>query len=254
MSSGPPPPGPLAVFRAVGRGLAQLVYPASCWVCGTWLAEQHAPLICPGCRKALTHDPLPTCPRCSSSVGPHAVVADGCPACRGTGLAFDAALRMGPYDDRLREVILRMKSSRGEDLAEAVASLWAPIAAARLRSFAPDAVVPIPLHWTRRWRRGFNQSEVQADELARALGIPCRADVLRWARRVPEQKLQRSPTARRENVKGAFRIRRHVRLDGKTVVLVDDVMTTGATASEATRTLRTLRPAQVIVAVLAHGT
>jgi competence protein ComFC len=239
--------------RTFLRGLLQLVYPARCWVCGMPMTADVTPLVCAGCTHALTHDPHPTCPRCSSSVGPHAALANGCPACRGESFAFDQAFRMAPYEGLLRETVLRLKRSGGEDLAEVIGRLWAAHTAPRLRPLGIDVIVPIPMHWLRRWRRGFNQSEVLARCLADALGVPCRPGWLRTAKRVAEQKHQPSASARRANVRGAFAARAHANMRGKIVLLVDDVLTTGATANEAARALRPYRAAGIIVAVLAHG-
>ena len=152
----------------------------------------------------------------------------------------------------LRDVVLRMKTVTGEELSDVVAALWAKPIAARLEHGEIDVVVPVPLHWWRRWRRGFNQSEVLARGIARELGVPCRPDWLRCVRRTGEQK-RLPPTARRENVHNAFQAAAWAELADRTVLLVDDVMTTGATAHEAARALRRCRPAKIVVAVLAHG-
>src|SRR5207249_3333801 len=117
----------------------------------------------------LVTDPHPTCPRCSSSVGPFAVSDQGCVHCKAVSFPFERALRLGPYDGLLREVILRMKQPGGEGLAEAVADLWAENLAVRLRPLKPSLVLPVPLHWTRWFSRGFNQSEALARRLAKKL-------------------------------------------------------------------------------------
>jgi ComF family protein len=145
-----------------------------------------------------------------------------------------------------------MKNAAGEEFAEVVGTLWAKHAVARLRPGEIDVVIPVPLHWWRRWRRGFNQSEVLARCLASELRVPCSPNVLRWLRLTGEQK-GLSPTARRDNVHNALRCSAGALLAGKRVLLVDDVMTTGATAHEAARALRTCRPASIVLAVLAHG-
>ncbi len=160
---------------------------------------------------------------------------------------------MAPYEGLLRETILRIKSWTGEDIAEVFGGLWARRMAARLTLLQPDIVIPVPLHWTRRWRRGFNQSEVLARCLAKELAIACWPRALRRLRATPKQTEQPSGTARRDNVKHAFQTRAGVNLSGKTVLLVDDVLTTGATASEAARALRVSKPKAVYVVVLAHG-
>jgi ComF family protein len=142
-----------------------------------------------------------------------------------------------------------MKTRAGEDLAEAIAVLWAAAIVERLRDVPIEAVVPVPLHWTRRWQRGFNQSEVLARAVAHSLGVPGKPGLLRCVRRTGQQK-QLSPTARRDNMRDAFRA---PRVPYQSVLLIDDVMTTGATAHEAARALHKGGAKRIVVAVLAHG-
>ena len=230
-------------------GLLQLAYPPICWTCQT-LQPQLRQGVCPKCRERLTADPLPACPRCSSTVGPFAILEGGCGQCRSESFAFDQALRLGPYDPTWREVILRMK--HGWSLAEVVGRLWAQQLAPRLGPLRPQAVVAVPLHWRRRWQRGFNQSEVLAQALARELRARSAPYLLRRIRATAQQSAL-TPGQRRANVHGAFLARTDPSLAGQTIVLVDDVLTTGATAHEAARALRVLKPARIVVAVVAHG-
>ncbi len=237
--------------RTLRDGFLQLIYPNVCWVCEQ-LREQLNQGICPQCARELVHDPHPTCPRCASTVGPFVHLDSGCIHCKDEVFAFDGAVRVGPYDGVLRATILRMKTSAGADLTEVVGALWARHAHERLRELRPHAVLPVPLHWTRRWRRGFNQSELLARALACAVGVPCRCGVLRRIRRTPPQTRQ-TPAQRRTNVHGAFQTSAGLDLTGQTVLLVDDVLTTGATAHEAARALRRAGASKIVVAVLAHS-
>lgn len=238
--------------REILSGFTQLIYPNVCWTCST-LMPTPAQSVCADCMHRLTVDPFPTCPRCSSTVGPHLVLEEGCPECRHRSFAFDGAFRMAPYEGLLREVVLRIKHASGEDLAEVIGTLWANVMAQRLIPSSPDVVVPVPLHWTRRWRRGFNQSDILADCLAHQLGKPCWRRALYRVRRTPAQTSQPSGTARQENVKHAFAARSGYDIAGKAVILVDDVLTTGSTASEAARAIKALKPKSIHIAVLAHG-
>ena len=242
----------VAVGRSLLRGIGHLIYPPTCWTCGVVMPVEQGP-VCATCLPRLTKDPFATCPRCSSSVGPHLVLESGCVACMNESFAFDGAFRMAPYEGLLREVILRMKAWTGEELTEAIARLWATQMAARLAPVHADVLIPVPLHWTRRWRRGFNPSELLALALASELRIPCRTNVLWRSRRTPPQTAQPSATARKENVKHAFAVRGNADFADKTLLLVDDVLTTGATLSEAARALRALKPRAIYVAVLTHG-
>jgi ComF family protein len=237
--------------RELGQGLLALVYPGVCWACGNSLAPDTRHF-CAACRARLTSDPHPTCPRCSSSVGPHAILGGGCLTCRNDKFHFEGVRRLGPYEGLLRELILRMKQAAGEQLAEALGELWAENAGPQLRELGAEVIVPIPLHWRRRWQRGFNQSAVLAEALASHLRLPCQPRWLRRARQTPYQS-QQSAAARRQNLRDVFQVARQSSLTGRTVLLVDDVLTSGATASEAARALRAAGADRVLVAVLAHG-
>ncbi len=235
----------------VGRGLLHLVYPGHCLACGLPLEEDQASFCAP-CSAALFTDPVPCCPRCAATVGPFGVVDGQCSRCRDEGFAFEAALRLGPYDGLLRQIILRLKDQRGEGLAELLGERWAEQAGPSFRALRPDAVVPVPLHFWRRMARGYNQSLAVARGLSVRLGVPCRRWWLHRVRNTPPQTAQ-SAAGRKENVKGAFAVRSGAGLRGCRVLLVDDVMTTGATAGEAARVLRAAGAAAVAVAVLARA-
>jgi ComF family protein len=246
---------PLTVAGRAGRhlaqGMLQLVFPAVCGACGRSLLPEEAQF-CSACRSILATDLFPTCPRCAASVGPHAAVEDGCPQCRDTHFHFERAIRLGPYEGLLRELVLRLKHPMGETLAELLGELWAENAQSRLREIGANVVIPVPLHWWRRFRRGYNQSEALAYRLAARMQLPCRPGWLRRIRHTPQQTSQ-APSERKENVRGAFRARSRARLRGKVILLVDDVLTTGSTCNEAARALHAAGAARVIVAVLARS-
>jgi ComF family protein len=238
--------------KVLTRGFLQLLYPNQCWACGQLLSEDCGGFCAP-CHKAITTDPLPSCPRCAGTVGPFVELPDGCVNCRNESFAFDRVVRLAPYDGLLRETILRLKYWNAEGLAERLGHLWAEQRQHVLRDLHVDAVVPVPLHWKRHIRRGYNQSHALARMLAGALHVPCRPRWLRRIRATPAQQAQTSPTARRENMRNAFAASRGLDLTGKRVLLVDDVMTTGSTAHEAARALRTAKPSHIFVAVLARA-
>jgi ComF family protein len=243
-------------IRTLGKelfhGLLGLLYPAMCQICEQPLAADQVDF-CTACRAALTTDPYPACPRCGGTVGPYAFVEGGCASCRPHSFHFEGVIRLGPYDGLLRDSILRLKQPAGEGLAEALGLLWAHHVQQRLSAVGADAVVPVPLHWKRRLARGYNQSEALARALAGRLALPCRPGWLRRERNIPHQ-VKQTATARRENPRGAFFARPRPELKGKTILLVDDVLTTGSTASDAARALRAAGAARVVVAVLAHST
>jgi ComF family protein len=155
------------------------------------------------------------------------------------------------YDGLLRQAILRLKHYTGESMAYRLGELFGNLHSEELMRHTPRAVLPIPLHWRRKMWRGYNQSATIANGLARVLGIPMLNNVLRRIRATPSQQ-GLSPTARRGNMQGAFLARTNSTVVNQTVVLVDDVLTTGTTASAAAKALQKAGAAQVLVAVLAH--
>ena len=181
-------------------------------------------------------------------LNPFPLDAEGrCALCRAGLRGFDAAYCFGSYDGLLREWIHLYKYGRIQTLARPLGRLLAD-AVPREEEF--DAIVPVPLHWLRQWRRGFNQSEVLARGLSRNLGIP----VISALRRTRSTQVQAglSNTARRRNVSQAFRARRGISLAGKRVLLVDDVMTTGSTAAACARALKRAGAARVTLATVAR--
>lgn len=235
-------------------GARHLVYPGCCLLCGQPLPTDQAHF-CPLCRQELFADKESTCPRCAGSVGPFAVFDGRCHACRKESFAFEQVLRLGRYEGLLREVILRLKNQTGEGLAELLGECWAYEAASRFAALQFEAIVPVPLHWRRRWQRGYNQSAALCRGLAATLGVPYQPSWLRRARHTPRQTSRPTSAERKANVRGAFRARPETLLRGRAILLVDDVMTTGATAGEASRALRAGGASRVVVAVLAraHG-
>ena len=236
------------------RGIAQLLFPNSCLLCESPEPET-APFrhgFCSSCRELVTADPFPACPHCAATVGPHSDMTSGCVACRDRSFAFESAVRMGPYTGQLQDAILRMKHSAGEAVAEMLSRTFTDESVAELHSRGIEVVVPVPLHWRRSWIRGFNQAATIAEELASGLRVEWQPGALRRVKSTP-QHAQPSASARWENIRGAFAAAPRARVAGRTVLLVDDVMTTGATMAEAARVLKAAGAKRIHVAVLARA-
>jgi ComF family protein len=233
------------------HGLRHLLLPGCCWGCNG-LLEPQRDAFCANCELRVTHDPHPTCPRCSKTVGPFSASDDGCMNCRHESFAFEKSIRLGPYADLLRDLILRCKQPDGDGLAGAMGSLFAQARIEKLRALQADVVTAVPLHWWRQLRRGFNQSSVLADAIARSLKVRYES---RWLVRVraTERQATLAHSERRGNVSGAFRARPRPEWKGRSVLLVDDVMTTGSTAHFAAMALREAGAGRIVIAVLGHG-
>jgi len=235
------------IMRLVGGGVLDLLYPPACVLCEGDGADPH---FCPTCRDALIGEASPRCPRCAAKVGPFAFLDNGCTHCSKEEFFFDNVLCLGPYAGALREAILKMKQPHGELLAECLGAFWAKAREKELRAVAADLIVPVPLHWRRRLSRRYNQSEALAQRLGQDIGVACTSACLRRTRATPFQ-TQQTPAQRRENLRKVFQ--GYGSQSGKTILLIDDVLTTGSTASEAARALKKQGARRVVVAVLARS-
>jgi ComF family protein len=160
---------------------------------------------------------------------------------------FDAAYSYGSYEGALRKLIHLLKYEGMRPLARPFGDL---LARALPREQRFDLIVPMPLHWRRRWQRGFNQAELLAREIAKRWNLPVR----NAARRTRATSAQAGLThaKRRANVSGAFAVKRGTRLDGMRVLLVDDVLTTGASAAACARALKRAGARHVALLTLAR--
>jgi ComF family protein len=151
----------------------------------------------------------------------------------------------------MRDLCLRLKHERNAWLAPWLSDLLAEARHAELGQLPHDAwIVPVPLHWWRRLRRGYNQADALAYGLARRLELRVHQPLKRI--RATDRLAQMGVTERIEALRGAFRARRDPGLRGKTVLLIDDILTTGATSGAAARALKQVGAKRVVVAVLAR--
>jgi ComF family protein len=160
--------------------------------------------------------------------------------CRLGANGFDAAYSFGLYETELRKLIHLFKYGRVRTLAKPLGRMLSSVLP---RDERFDVIVPMPMHWLRHWQRGFNQAELLAKDLSRRTHLPVR----NAAQRVHHKAAQAGLTnaKRRLNVAGAFRVKNPAALHGKRVLLIDDVMTTGATASACARVLKRAGAAHV---------
>lgn len=201
--------------------LLDLFFPPKCVFCGRLLREEEKD-ICRNCRDSLPERDWNRPVRYTS----------GCtaPLC---------------YTGVVRDAVLRFKfGSRSY-----YAAVFGPMIASKLRDCPAELVTWVPVNWGRRLGRGYDQAQLLAEETAKALNLPC-VRTLRKHRR-PKQSRMRDAAARRANISGAFWVPDPELVQGKTILLIDDICTTGATLSEAAMTLRTAGAAEVCGAVLA---
>jgi ComF family protein len=213
-----------------------LLFPARCQVCG----ELGDDLICKTCREGFEFIARPFCVYCGVPLEPGGERPSQCGQCR-QGREFTGARAVGLHVGSLREAILRYKFDGRRRLAGPLAELLAEVYEAEREGGLPlsvaRALVPVPLYPARRAWRGFDQAELLCRHLSEMTGLDSWPDVLARVRDTRPQ-VELSGRERRENVQGAFEARKTYRLEDKSLILVDDVFTTGATLSECARVLR----------------
>lgn len=248
---------PLLFVRSVLRAAWEFCYPAHCALCQKPIppftdenADQSG--FCQPCRAELWPHSERSCQQCGAPVGPHLEHQPNCQYCWRDRFAFETVIRLGVYSSTLQSACLRIKKPDGGFLARSCTRLLWQFASERLQACQADVIIPIPRDWRRRISRPHNPAETIAQELSRCLNVPVGRHILRKIRKTAIQS-SLVPSERRRNLVKAFDVKPDTRWQGRTVLLVDDILTTGTTAHEASRILKQAGVSRVIVAVLARG-
>lgn len=245
---------PLTTVRHIAHELLELVCPPDCAVCDHAISD-NKDVLCTQCwgllRENLQDRP---CPTCGHNVGPYSLIDGRCHRCQGRRAAVSSVVRVGNYDGILRALILMFKFAGRSHLDEFLGGMLADALLGAEYICQPDLLVPIPLHWRRRWKRKYNQAELLAQALANRLkyhdrAIPVDCNLLRVRYTEPQTSL--APSHRLTNLAGAFAVRPDCGYQGKHICLIDDVTTTGTTLRVAARTILNAGAARVSAAVLA---
>jgi ComF family protein len=230
-----------------------LLFPPCCMNCDADLnIHDRQTMLCTDCRDRLGLETWHGCPRCGGQIEPSEADVEGCIRCRRKRLQFDAVVALGNYHEGLRKTILFMKRPKHHALSMAFGRMLAQQRQGHLSLLNADVIVPIPMFWTRRLFRGKNNPEILAGCLAKHLEIPMHRNILvRCKNTSPQAGLR--PNQRILNVRGAFQVRRPELVKNARVLLVDDVLTTGATCDEAAKMLKQAGASMVAVAVVARA-
>lgn len=233
--------------KIIARALADLLFPPLCMSCRAPVGQEG---LCAACWSGITFLDGPACACCGL---PFPVALEGeniCAACLARQPAFDTARAIMAYDDKSRGAILALKHADRLELVPGFARWLARSGQGMLGGC--DMIVPVPLHRFRLWQRRYNQSAELARRLMNGRDITADPFALVRTRVTPSQGAMASAKARRRNVQRAFRVPDPARVHGRHVLLLDDVLTTGATAEACARALKRAGAAGVHVLALAR--
>jgi ComF family protein len=226
--------------RRLAEPVLSAVFPSACPVCGGLPARPRRGPLCEECRQSLSRQAGEACP-CGM---PRAAPSLCCGRCRRGLQPLAAGASLGAYEGGLKALVDALRREGRPRVAGwlAEALLADPVARGVL---APgDRLLPLPLHPRRRSERGFSPSELLASEIARSSGLPLLLDALVRRQDTPSRACL-SAACWRRSLKGAFAVRRRAQVAGRVVVLVDDLLATGATARACARVLRAAGAAEV---------
>jgi competence protein ComFC len=245
-------------LNTVRAALLSVVFPAGCRICEQLLTEATRIPICRNCLDSFAPMTETVCDKCGRPVEGDWASDDEvfvCPTCKNEawgGYAFDRVRSWAVYEGALVRAILFLKFENIEPLGKLFAQWLAEIVKQGGPAFEADVVVPVPLHRQRERERGYNQAALIAKPLAKLLGLPYKSVLLTRVRPRPDKYLL-NYEERWEAVRGAFATRPGSQVDNLRVLLVDDVMTSGATLDSCAKALREAGARSVIGLTVARA-
>ena len=234
---------PIEIARGICSGTLDLVYPPFCLVCG----DETGDFLCAQCIEKIDIIEPPYCRKCGIPCE-----SFYCRACNEREFAFESACSAGVFDGALRTAIHALKYDRHLVMADPLAQLMARCFPTTYLASKVDAAIPIPIHRSRMLERGFNQSAQLARIFCKRVSLPCILNVLYKSRRTRPQ-VDLSYDERAANIEGALAVKNAEDVVGKNVLLLDDVITTGSTLSEAAKTLKAAGAASIYGYTLARS-
>ena len=241
-----------ALLRWANAGAA-LVFPPCCSHCEQPLdVDDVGPQLCCVCARKVFTPAKQACLRCGAYDVKIDEQAGSCLECRDTNLAFDEVSSLGKYEGALQAAVVRMKYEHGQPLALAAGKRLAKLQDYSHRNDQPDLLSCIPKYWLKRLVTGVNSAETIMSGLGSQSKLPTVPDLLVCRRRISKQSLL-SPEQRKRNVRGAWTVSAKYDIKDTHVLVADDTMTTGSTAHEAARVLKSSGARRVSFAVVGRA-
>ncbi len=239
-------------IRDIFFGLLDILYPRHCFACDNSLHEEINNYICVSCLEKIKKTKVRRCVKCGFELGPGITTSNnGCPECENTNLKFEKSFFVSDNKDPIKNLIHQFKYKKHICLAKPLGHLLIKLLSQEIICEI-DVIVPVPLHWKKKQKRGFNQSKLMAKKICKKLSLPISINNLHRVKNTLSQ-TQLSRLQRQKNVYGAFKVKNPEKFNKKNVLLVDDVLTTGTTAAECAKSLKNAGVNKVFLIALARS-
>ena len=215
------------------EAILNILYPRRCPVCGG-IVKPTGKLICPACFRELSFVKSPTCKKCGKEIEDETM--EFCEDCMNHRHVYEYGAALLNYNDAAKNSMVQIKYHNKREYLDFYGAVLAVRHERTIRKMNVDVIIPVPIHPSRRRKRGFNQAEVLAKIMGERLGIPVRTDLLKRTKKTLPQK-ELSAGERLKNLSGAFQAE-EVPKEIRRVLLVDDIYTTGSTIEACTRALK----------------
>ena len=215
------------------EAILNILYPRRCPVCGG-IVKPAGRLICPACFRELSFVKSPTCKKCGKEIEDDTM--EFCEDCMAHRHVYEYGAALLNYNDAAKNSMVQIKYHNKREYLDFYGAALAVRYERTIRKMNVDVIIPVPVHPSRRRKRGFNQAEVLAKIVGERLGIPVRTDLLKRTKKTLPQK-ELSAGERLKNLSGAFRSE-EIPQEIRRVLLVDDIYTTGSTIEACTRALK----------------
>ncbi len=242
-------------FKAICNifsGLLDILYPRHCFACENSLHEEMNTHICASCMEKINKSDTRRCVKCGFELGPGITDSiNGCTECENTNLKLEKSFFVSDNRDPIKSLIHQFKYKKHACLATPLGYLLIKLLNQEI-TCEIDIIVPVPLYWGKKQKRGFNQSALLAKKISSKIPLPISTNNLYRVKNTLSQTHLSRPQ-RQKNVFGAFKVKNPEKLHKKNVLLVDDVLTTGTTVSECAKSLKNAGVNKVFLIALARS-
>jgi len=241
-----------ALLSDISQATLNIVYPINCQGCGLKLPYNNKDYVCQDCLNSIKRIHPPFCLKCGRPLNGSEEIKALCPDCIDNHYYFEKSWQCCQYEGLTKELIHKFKYNNRLFLKKVLVDILYGFVKGNIDIKSIDGLIPVPMHKSLISRRGFNQAAYLAKGLSAMLGLDCFENSLLKIKRTQQQAVLGKPE-RLKNIKGAFSVREGSDLKGKNLFLIDDVFTTGATADECSRSLRSYGVNKVYLLALARG-